>query len=109
VAHNAAFDMKFLELKEKQSGVTFTNPVLDVLLLSAFLHDHTADHSLNATAERLGVDISGRHTALGDAMTTAAIFLAMLEPLAARGVITLGDALDVSSRQVKLRKMQAKF
>jgi hypothetical protein len=33
----------------------------------------------------------------------------MLEPLAARGVITLGDALDVSSRQVKLRKMQAKF
>jgi DNA polymerase-3 subunit epsilon len=82
---------------------------LDVLLLSAFLHDHTEDHSLNATAERLGIDISGRHTALGDAMMTAAIFLAMLEPLAARGVITLGDALDVSSRQVKLRKMQAKF
>jgi len=109
VAHNAAFDMKFLELKEKISGVSFTNPVLDVLLLSAFLHDHTADHSLNATAERLGIDISGRHTALGDAMTTAAIFLAMLEPLAARGVITLGDALDVSSRQVKIRKMQAKF
>ena len=109
VAHNAAFDMKFLELKEKTSGVSFTNAVLDVLLLSAFLHDHTEDHSLNATAERLGIDISGRHTALGDAMMTAAIFLAMLEPLAARGVITLGDALDVSSRQVKLRKMQAKF
>ena len=109
VAHNAAFDMKFLELKEKISGVSFTNPVMDVLLLSAFLHDHTEDHSLNATAERLGIDISGRHTALGDAMMTAAIFLAMLEPLAARGVITLGDALDVSSRQVKLRKMQAKF
>ena len=109
VAHNAAFDMRFLELKEKVSGVSFQNPVLDVLLLSAFLHDHMSDHSLNATAERMGVEVSGRHTALGDAMTTAAIFLAMLDPLGERGVVTLGDALKVSSRQVKIRKMQAKF
>jgi DNA polymerase-3 subunit epsilon len=109
VAHNAAFDMKFLELQEKTSGVSFTNPVLDILLLSAFLHDHTADHSLNATAERLGISVSGRHTALGDAMTTAAIFLSMLDPLEERGVVTLGDALNVSSNQVKIRKMQAKF
>jgi DNA polymerase-3 subunit epsilon len=109
VAHNAAFDMKFLELQEKASGVSFTNPVLDILLLSAFLHDHTADHSLNATAERLGISVSGRHTALGDAMTTAAIFLSMLDPLEERGVVTLGDALKVSSKQVKIRKMQAKF
>ena len=109
VAHNAAFDMKFLELKEKVSGVNFTNPVLDILLLSAFLHDHADDHSLAATAERLGIEISGRHSALGDAMTEARIFLAMLGPLADRGVVTLGDALDVSRKQVKLRKMQARF
>ncbi|MEM8743973.1 MAG: exonuclease domain-containing protein [Pseudomonadota bacterium] len=109
VAHNAAFDMKFLELKEKASGVSFTNPVLDVLLLSAFLHDHTEDHSLGATAERLGVEVSDRHSALGDAATTGAILLAMLGPLEERGVVTLGDALDVSSKQVKIRKMQARF
>ena len=109
VAHNAAFDMKFLELKEKASGVSFTNPVLDVLLLSAFLHDHTEDHSLGATAERFGVRVSDRHTALGDAVTTGAILLAMLGPLKERGVVTLGDALDVSSKQVKIRKMQAEF
>ena len=109
VAHNAAFDMKFLELKEKASGVSFANPVLDVLLLSAFLHDHTHDHSLGATAERFGLEISDRHTALGDALTTGAILLAMLDPLEERGVVTLGDALKVSSKQVKIRKMQAKF
>ncbi len=109
IAHNAAFDMKFLELKEKASGVSFTSPVIDVLLLSAFLHDHTADHSLNATAERLGISVAGRHTALGDSMTTAHIFLAMLDPLAERGVVTLGDALKVSQSQVKIRKMQARF
>jgi DNA polymerase-3 subunit epsilon len=109
VAHNAAFDMKFLELKEKASGVSFQNPVLDVLLLSAYLHDHTAEHSLNATAERLGINVAGRHTALGDAMTTGHIFLAMLDPLEERGVVTLGDALNVSRSQVKIRKMQARF
>lgn len=109
VAHNAAFDLKFLELKEKVSGVTFQSPVLDVLLLSAFLHDHMSDHSLMAIAERMGVEVSGRHTALGDAMTTTAIFLAMLDPLEKRGVVTLGDALKVSSRQVEIRKQQAKF
>jgi len=109
IAHNAAFDMKFLELKEKQSGVVFRNPVLDILLLSVFLHDHTSDHSLDATAQRLGIDVSGRHTALGDAMTTAEIFLAMLGPLHQRGVITLGNALDVSAKMTKVRKQQAKF
>jgi DNA polymerase III epsilon subunit family exonuclease len=109
VAHNAAFDMKFLELKEKTSGISFQNTILDVLLLSAFLHDHTAEHSLNATADRLGISVAGRHTALGDAMTTSAILLAMLDPLAERGVITLGDALKVSSEQVQVRKLQAQF
>ena len=109
VAHNAAFDMKFLHLKEKAAGVKFANPVLDILLLSAFLHDHAKDHSMNATAKRLGVQISGRHTALGDAITTAQLFLAMLGPLKDRGVITLGDAIDVSQKQVKIRKMQAQF
>jgi DNA polymerase-3 subunit epsilon len=109
VAHNAAFDMKFLELKQKASGVTFDNPVLDVLLLSAFLHDHAEDHSLDATAHRLGVEVSGRHSALGDAMTTAQIFVAMLGPLHQRGVETLGDALDVSEKMVAIRKKQAQF
>jgi len=49
------------------------------------------------------------HTALGDAITTTAIFLALLDPLEARSVITLGDDLKVSRSQVKLRKMQAQF
>lgn len=109
VAHNAAFDMRFLELKEKATGVAFTTPVLDVLLLSAFLHDHATDHSLGATAERLGVEISHRHTALGDALMTAQLFLEMLPLLHERGVTTLGDALDVSAKMTAIRREQAKF
>lgn len=109
VAHNAAFDMKFLDLKAEKSGVHFDNPVLDTLLLSAYLHDHAGDHSLDAVAERFDVEIHGRHTALGDALVTAEAFLKMIDMLDARGVTTLENATEVSNAQVDIRAQQAQF
>jgi len=109
LAHNAAFDMTFLRRKEAESGVVFDNPVLDVLLLSAFLHDHASDHSLDAVAARFGVEISDRHTALGDAMATAGIFVRMIELLEARGIVTLGEALEAANAMIAIRKLQAQF
>jgi DNA polymerase-3 subunit epsilon len=98
VGHNAAFDMRFLQLKEAQTGVVFDQPVLDTLLLSAVIHPSQESHSLEAIAQRLGVEIVHRHTALGDAVATGEVFLRMLPLLAAAGIDTLGKARAAAQR-----------
>ena len=98
VAHNAAFDMRFLQLQEQATGVVFEQPVLDTLLLSALVHPQQDSHGLEAIAERLGVAMLGRHTALGDAIVTAEIFLKLLPLLAERGILTLGQARQAAQK-----------
>ncbi len=92
VGHNVAFDMRFLALKEEATGVRFDQPVLDTLLLANILNPDATAHGLEAIAARLGVSISGRHTAAGDAAATAEVFLKLLPLLKQRGVETLGQA-----------------
>lgn len=92
VAHNAAFDLRFLQLKEADSGVRFDQPVLDTLLLSDIAHPNHESHALEAIAQRLGVAMVNRHTALADAIVTAEVFLKLVPLLADKGIHTLGQA-----------------
>jgi DNA polymerase III subunit epsilon len=98
VAHNAAFDMRFLQLKEKSTGVVFDQPVLDTLLLSALIHPNQDSHRLEAIAERFDVPVIGRHTAMGDAMVTAEVFIKLLPLLAQQGIHTLGQAREAAQK-----------
>jgi DNA polymerase III epsilon subunit family exonuclease len=103
VAHNAAFDMRFLQMQEEPTGVRLRQTVLDTLLLSQVIHPHQSEHSLEALASRLGVPIVGRHTALGDAIVTAEVFLRMLPLLAGIGIRTLGEAREAERRTLYAR------
>lgn len=103
VAHNADFDMCFLRLKEPLARVHFDNPVLDTLLLSLHLDGDLEDHTLEAIASRLGVTVNGRHTALGDAVATAEVFMRLLERAREAGIVTLGQALEASQRTLAAR------
>ncbi|MCG8688417.1 MAG: hypothetical protein MI892_26345 [Desulfobacterales bacterium] len=98
LGHNIAFDMKMLKVKENYTGIQFNNPVLDTLLLSAILHPVHEQHDMENIARRLGVNILGRHTALGDAITTAEIYLKLLPILNSNGILTLKDAISASKK-----------
>jgi DNA polymerase-3 subunit epsilon len=98
VAHNAAFDMRFLQMKEASTGLRFDQPVLDTLLLSAVVHPRQESHALEAIASRLGVDPAGRHAALRDALLTAEVFLRLLPLLADKGIHTLGQAREAARK-----------
>ena len=98
VAHNAAFDMRCLQVKEKATGIVFDHPVLDTLLLSAVLHPNQESHRLEAIAERFNVTVIGRHTALGDSIVTAEVFLKLIPLLAEKGILTLRQAREEAQK-----------
>ncbi len=100
VAHNAAFDMRFFQLKEQQTGIKFSNPVLDTLLLSAVCNPKQETHNLEDIAEKVDIEITGRHTALGDSMITAEIFIKLIPILESMGINTLGEAREASKKTV---------
>jgi DNA polymerase-3 subunit epsilon len=105
VAHNAAFDMRLLQLKEESCGVVFDQPVLDTLLLSDLVHPLQESHGLEALAQRLGVQVVSRHTALGDAIVTAEVFLKLVPLLREKGILTLGQARE-AARKSRFARVQ---
>jgi len=93
LAHNGAFDLAFL----RKVGVG-EPPLVDTLLLAHLLFPDLKDHRLEALAERFGVPVLGRHTALGDALMTAEVFARMVPLLKERGYATLGAVLAACQR-----------
>lgn len=98
VGHNAAFDLRFLQLLEAGTGVAFRQPVLDTLLLSAVVHPNQETHRLEDIAARLGIAVQGRHTALGDALVTAEVWLRLIPLLEAQGIHTLRQAREAAQQ-----------
>jgi DNA polymerase III epsilon subunit family exonuclease len=94
VAHNAAFDVKFLnsEISRTFAGYKVANAHLCTVRLSRKLLPDLANHRLHTVAQHFSIPIFNRHRAAGDALATAKIFVNLLEDLAKRGVADIGSA-----------------
>ncbi len=107
VGHNIHFDLAILRHEADRHGLEWREPrVLGLELLGAALVPGRLDNSIEALALSHGVEVSGRHTALGDALVTARILAAMLGPLRQRGVRSLAEAEAFQRRPRELIEQQ---
>jgi DNA polymerase-3 subunit epsilon len=75
VAHNADFDVAFLNVKLKRfCGFKIQNPVFDTLKVARFLFSSLESYSLDYLIENFNMPAGGRHTSLGDSVITAQLF-----------------------------------
>ena len=101
VAHNAKFDVSFLEMAYKKYNLgTFTNPVIDTLELSRTMDTNYARHSLSALVKRYEVpwDESAHHRGDYDAEGTALVFHKMLNKLSNRNIETMNMLSNLVSK-----------
>jgi len=90
VAHNAPFDLAFLNLKLGETlEIRIFNPVIDTVLLTSALFYHLENYSLEHLSSRFGFSLAGRHNALADARIAATLFMKLLPELQNRGITTL--------------------
>lgn len=101
VAHNAKFDVSFLEMAYQKYGLgEFTNPVIDTLELSRSLDNNYARHSLSALVKRYNVpwDEEAHHRGDYDAEGTALVFHKMLEKLDNRHIENMNQLDELVSK-----------
>ncbi len=94
VAHNAKFDVSFLEMAYKKYHLgVFQNPVIDTLELSRTLDNTYSRHGLSALVKRYDVpwDEDAHHRADYDAEGTALVFHKMLKKLYDRNFETIAS------------------
>ncbi|MBA4536226.1 PolC-type DNA polymerase III [Bacillus aquiflavi] len=87
VAHNATFDMGFLNVGYKKIGFErAANSVIDTLELARFLYPEMKNHRLNTLAKKFNVELTQHHRAIYDAEATGYLLLRMLTDVKEKGI-----------------------
>jgi DNA polymerase-3 subunit alpha (Gram-positive type) len=111
VAHNAKFDVSFMEMAyQKYDFGTFNNTVIDTLELSRTLDNNFNRHSLSALVKRYEVpfDEESHHRGDYDAEATALVFHKMMKKLVDRNIEKISD-LDKLVSKDEIHKFGRSF
>lgn len=78
VAHNTSFDYRILRTEFNRLGYDFVKPTLCTVELSKKLIPELPSYSLGKLVRALGIPMSDRHRASGDALATVKLFQLLL-------------------------------
>jgi CBS domain-containing protein len=99
IGHSIGFDLAILANEFRRAGSTFAKPrALCTRMLAEVAQRNLPGYSLEQVAAWLGIAPQERHSAVGDALTTAKVFTALVPKLRDRGIRTLAEAELAVSR-----------
>lgn len=104
VAHNAGFDMGFIEENCKRQKIPCEFTVMDTVALARVLLPSLNRYKLDTVAKALGVSLENHHRAVDDAGCTAEIFVKFIEMLKERGAESLDEVNKIGSTSVEAIK-----
>ncbi|WEG11586.1 PolC-type DNA polymerase III [Pullulanibacillus sp. KACC 23026] len=88
VAHNAQFDMGFLNTGYIKMGLDKSpNPVIDTLELARFLYPDMKNHRLNTLCKAFNIDLTQHHRAIYDTEATGYLLWKMVKDVIERGIV----------------------
>ena len=89
VAHNASFDVGFIEQNCRYQDIEPKFISVDTVALARVLLPTLSKYKLNIVAKALGISLENHHRAVDDAGATAEIFVKFVEMLKERNITTL--------------------
>ena len=106
VAHNAGFDVGFIEQNCRNLGLNDHFVYADTVALARVLLPTLSKYKLNVVAKALNISLENHHRAVDDAGATAEIFVKFVEMLKKDNITTLKEVNHYGDRNVNaIRKM----
>ena len=98
VAHNAQFDNRILKTEFKRLGFDYERETLCTVELSKTLIPDHKSYSLGKLTRALGIPVSDRHRAAGDAQATVTLFKLLLAKDLDKNIIKAAIKLETKSK-----------
>ena len=102
VAHNSSFDYRILRTEFRRLGYDFEIPTLCTVELSKLLIPGLESYSLGKLCRKIGIPVSDRHRADGDALATVKLLKILLQKdkdkIIVKKTIKSGNKRDLSKK-----------
>ncbi len=106
VAHNASFDYRILRTEFSRLGFEFDKPTLCTIELSKKLIPDLESYSLGKLCRKIGIPVSDRHRANGDALATIKLLQILLQKdskkIIVKETIKTGNKRDLSKKLLSI-------
>ena len=107
VGHNIQFDQDFVEtiIPYSELALKFKlNPILDTFSLAISLFPDLESHELSDLCKTFKIKPEIRHTALGDSIMTANLFVILAREAQERGANSVYDLIKIMNKSIEISK-----